>query len=154
MISYLLSPIPFTFLKSSALLNGRASIIFLAVTGPMPGIVLSSFSVAVLMSIFPGAILSSGGCDSVSPGVLVVILAAGAGVIDGTIEAPALDEDVDLGAFFSCGVNTVNLFGFSGRAFSRPILIPPSLRFSPAWLRLRIAEVFDALAASWRTQAV
>ena len=46
----ILSPIPVIFLKSSALRNGRPAIIRAAMTGPMPGIILNSFSVAVLMS--------------------------------------------------------------------------------------------------------
>jgi hypothetical protein len=56
--AYFLSPIPFTFFKSSALLNGRAAIIRAAITGPTPGIILSSFSVAVLMSNLAGNNLS------------------------------------------------------------------------------------------------
>src|SRR4030095_13872343 len=37
-LAYFLSPIPFTFFKSSALRNGRAAIIREAITGPTPGI--------------------------------------------------------------------------------------------------------------------
>src|SRR6266705_818249 len=58
MSAYFLSPIPFTFFKSSALRKGRASIIRRAITGPIPGINLSSFSVAVLMSNLAGNNLS------------------------------------------------------------------------------------------------
>lgn len=58
MVSYFWSPIPFTFFRSSALLNGRASTIRRAITGPIPGINLSSFSVAVLMSNLAGNNLS------------------------------------------------------------------------------------------------
>ena len=49
----LLSPIPLTFFRSSALRNGRAAIMRAAITCPIPGTVVSSFSVAVLMSILP-----------------------------------------------------------------------------------------------------
>src|SRR6266566_2640464 len=56
--AYFLSPIPLTFFKSSALLNGRAAMIRAAITGPIPGINLSSFSVAVLMSNLAGNNLS------------------------------------------------------------------------------------------------
>src|SRR5436190_22530811 len=57
-MAYFLSPIPFTFFNSSALLNGRAAIIREAITGPTPGIIFNSFSVAVLMSILPSSIFS------------------------------------------------------------------------------------------------
>jgi len=53
--AYFLSPIPFTFFRSSALWNGRAAIIRAAITGPTPGIAFNSSSVAVLMSILPSA---------------------------------------------------------------------------------------------------
>src|SRR5436305_11786207 len=67
---YFLSPIPFTFFRSSALRNGRAAIMRAAITGPMPGIIFSSFSVAVLMSILPSAVFSLA-CDFfVSTGLL------------------------------------------------------------------------------------
>src|SRR4029077_15301321 len=59
---FFLSPMPFTFFKSSALRNGRAAIIREAITGPTPGIIFNSFSVAVLMSILPGSIFSFA-CD-------------------------------------------------------------------------------------------
>src|SRR5205823_9444068 len=49
-------PIPFTFLKSSALLNGRASIIRWAITGPIPGMFSSSVCDAVLTSSFVSGI--------------------------------------------------------------------------------------------------
>src|SRR5713101_7478934 len=82
MVSYFLSPIPFTFFKSSALRNGRAAIIREAITGPMPGIIFNSFSVAVLMSILPSAIFSFA-CDlSASTGLIVAIEGLGAGVAD------------------------------------------------------------------------
>src|SRR4029077_6499309 len=55
---FFLSPIPFTFFKSSALRNGRAAMIREGITGPTPGIIFNSFSVAVLMSILPGWIFS------------------------------------------------------------------------------------------------
>ena len=48
--SNVLSPIPLTFLRSSTVLNGRADTISLAVLAPIPGSVISSFSVAVLIS--------------------------------------------------------------------------------------------------------
>src|SRR5207247_8549691 len=53
---------PLTRFRSSALRNGRAAIIRAAITCPIPGTVVSSFSVAVLMSIFPSGIFSFA-CD-------------------------------------------------------------------------------------------
>src|SRR5207247_8400330 len=67
-LAYFLSPIPLTFLRSSALLNGRAAIIRAAITCPIPGTVVSSFSVAVLMSTLPSGVFSFG-CDLFSSGV-------------------------------------------------------------------------------------
>src|SRR6266699_4702791 len=55
---YFLSPIPLTFFKSSALLNGPAPMIRRAITGPIPGTNFNSFSVAVLMSNLAGNDLS------------------------------------------------------------------------------------------------
>src|SRR5437762_2262943 len=72
-LAYFLSPIPLTLFRSSALRNGRAAIIRAAITGPMPGIIFNSFSVAVLMSILPSAIFSFAcGCFG-SIGLLVGI---------------------------------------------------------------------------------
>ena len=48
--SNVLSPIPLTFLRSSTVLNGRADTISLAVLAPIPGRVINSFSVALLIS--------------------------------------------------------------------------------------------------------
>ena len=49
---------PLTRFRSSALRNGRAAIMRDAITCPIPGTVVSSFSVAVLMSIFPSGVFS------------------------------------------------------------------------------------------------
>src|SRR6266513_2398220 len=62
-LAYFLSPIPLTLFRSSALLNGRAAMIRAAITCPMPGTVVSSFSVAVLTSILPSGVFSFG-CDA------------------------------------------------------------------------------------------
>src|SRR5438067_10057886 len=59
---------PLTRFRSSALRNGRAAIIRAAITCPIPGTVVSSFSVAVLMSILPSGVFSFG-CDLFSSGV-------------------------------------------------------------------------------------
>src|SRR5260370_35378355 len=53
---------PLTRFKSSALRNGRAAIIRAAITCPIPGTVVSSFSVAVLMSILPSGVFALA-CD-------------------------------------------------------------------------------------------
>src|SRR5881227_1544780 len=70
-LAYFLSPIPLTFFKSSALRNGRAAIIREAITGPTPGIIFNSFSVAVLMSILPSSIFSFA-CDCLGSAGTVV----------------------------------------------------------------------------------
>src|SRR5437667_12382273 len=73
---------PFTFFKSSALRNGRAAIIRAAITGPMPGTLLSSFSVAVLTSILPSP-GASFACDLlVSTGLVVAMGEVGAGIAE------------------------------------------------------------------------
>src|SRR5436309_10698894 len=56
--AYFLSPIPLTLFRSSALRNGRAAIIRAAITCPIPGTVVSSFSVAVLTSILPSGVFA------------------------------------------------------------------------------------------------
>src|SRR6058998_1503024 len=81
-LAYFLSPIPFTFFKSSALRNGRAAIIRAAITWPIPGTVVSSFSVAVLMSILPSGVFSFA-CDFLSlAGLAVGAAGLGAGVAE------------------------------------------------------------------------
>ena len=68
---------PLTRFRSSALRNGRAAIIRAAITCPIPGTVVSSFSVAVLMSMFPSGVFSFA-CDPFgATGLLRAFEAAG-----------------------------------------------------------------------------
>ena len=60
---------PLTRFRSSALRNGRAAIMRAAITCPIPGTVVSSFSVAVLMSILPSCVFSFARLFT-SPGLL------------------------------------------------------------------------------------
>ena len=82
------------------------------------------------MLILPGAISSSDDCAFVSSAVLVAIVAVGTEVVDGVTDELTLDADPVLGGLVLCGVNTVNVFGFSARTFSRPALIPQPPIFS------------------------
>src|ERR1051326_4052093 len=66
--AYFLSPIPLTFSRSLALWNGRAAIMRAAITCPIPGTVVSSFSVAVLTSILPSGVFCFE-CGRFGPGV-------------------------------------------------------------------------------------
>src|SRR6476646_6016211 len=71
---------PFTFFKSPALRKGRAAIIRAAITGPIPGTLRSSFSVAVLTSILPNSGFSFA-CDFLpSDGLIVAVEGLGTGV--------------------------------------------------------------------------
>ena len=67
---------PLTRFRSSALRNGLAAIMRAAITCPIPGTVVSSFSVEVLMSMFPSGIFSFA-CDPLLSTGLRVIAAAG-----------------------------------------------------------------------------
>src|SRR5947207_6352376 len=77
---------PLTRFRSSALRNGRAAMLRAAITCPMPGTVVSSFSVAVLMSISPSGVFSFA-CDLfLSTGLLRGIDAPGFGVGETTAD--------------------------------------------------------------------
>src|SRR2546430_17574280 len=78
---------PLTLFKSSALRNGRAAIIRAAITWPIPGTVVSSFSVAVLMSTIPSGVFAFA-CDLFGPaGVVAGIGVLGVGFGEaGTVE--------------------------------------------------------------------
>ena len=89
---YFFSPMPLTRFRSSALRNGRAAIMRAAITCPIPGTVVSSFSVAVLMSIFPSGIFSFA-CDPfVSTGLLRAIDAAGFATGEKTQASPRVSS--------------------------------------------------------------
>ena len=88
--AYFLSPIPLTFFKSSALLNGRAAIIRAAITWPIPGTIVNSFSVAVLMSTLPNSMFSLP-CDLL-PSLGLLLAIAGFAVPVTTLECEALSE--------------------------------------------------------------
>src|SRR5881398_582564 len=115
--------IPLTLFRSSALRNGRAAIIRAAVTWPMPGTVVSSFSVAVLMSILPSGVFSFA-CDFLaSPALLIGV---------GFAEALADEQiaGVEPGRGFSPAVKTAKTTVLGARTFSRPALMPQAPIFS------------------------
>src|SRR5207248_8167433 len=99
---------PLTLLKSSALLNGRAAIIRAAITWPIPGTVVSSFSVAVLMSILPSGVLSFA-CDFfASAGLAMTALAVGVAEIRESVFAGGVVRS----RAFSPGTKTLKEGGF------------------------------------------
>src|SRR5438067_4295602 len=118
---------PLTLLKPSALLNGRAPIIRAAITWPIPGTVVISFSVAVLMSILPSGVFSFG-CDVLGLGVpLGAIDAPGFGV-----EKRIVGEAVGAAGARCLSAGTKKSRGdrFAGRTFNRPMLMPQAPIFS------------------------
>ena len=135
---YFFPPMPLTRFRSSALRNGRAAIMRAAITCPIPGTVVSSFSVAVLMSIFPSGIFSLA-CDPVvSTGRLCVIDAAGFATGEKTAGESA---GVERERVFPSATKELKADGVCACTFNRPSL-RPKLRFSLVSLRPRVAEVY------------
>src|SRR5439155_17443681 len=97
-----------------------------AITGPIPGIILNSFSVAILTSILPNSGISFA-CDflgsPLSPGG---IGAVGFGV-DERMEGEA---GVARRRPFSAGTKTLKEGEFAGRTFNRPATMPHAPIFS------------------------
>src|SRR5439155_9337003 len=96
-LAYFLSPIPLTRFRSSALLNGRAAIIRAAITCPIPGTVVSSFSVAVLTSILPSGVFSFAWDVFVSTGLTAAVEELDVGVTEIECEAIGDGGEVALG---------------------------------------------------------
>ena len=92
-------PIPLTFRIASTVAKGRASTIFCAVLGPIPGNVTSSSSVAVLILIW--STFASGVAVACGAGVLVGVrvgVAVGRGVLVGVaVGAQFLKRGYSLG---------------------------------------------------------
>src|SRR6266481_8861234 len=118
---------PLTLFKSSALRNGRAAIIRAAITWPIPGTVVSSFSVAVLISTLPSGVFSFA-CDLLDPaGLFAAIGVLGVGIAEaGTVECAGR---VVRGCFCS-ERKTLKAIGLGARAFNRPALTPHPPIFS------------------------
>ena len=124
--AYFFSPMPLTRFRSSALRNGRAAMMRAAITCPIPGTVVSSFSVAVLMSIFPSGIFSFA-CDPFVPtGLLRVIDAAGFAIGKMADESGGVERD----RIFSSATKELKADGVCARAFNRPALAPQAPIFS------------------------
>jgi hypothetical protein len=118
---YFFSPMPLTRFRSLALRKGRAAMIRAAITYPIPGTVVSSFSVAVLMSIFPSGIFSFA-CDPFLAGRLLRVNDA-TGFVAGDTKADdsaGAKRDRDLPS----ATKELKTGGVCGRAFIRPALTP------------------------------
>src|SRR4029450_11004963 len=99
-----------------------------AITGPTPGIIFNSFSVAVLMSILPGSIFSFA-CDFLgSTGLLTGVGGLGIGVAGIGVAEFAGGVTRDPGFF--PGTKTLKGAGFCACAFSRPASTPQPPIFS------------------------
>ena len=83
---------PLTRFRSSALRKGRAAIMRAAITCPIPGTVVSSFSVAVLMSILPSCVFSFARLLT-SPGLIAAANDLDVGVTEIEREASGNDPD-------------------------------------------------------------
>src|SRR5882724_12784679 len=110
---------PLTRLRSSALRNGRAAIMQDAITCPIPGTVVSSYSVAVLMSIFPRGIFSFARDPLVSTGLLRVIDAAGFGTGEKT---GGESGSAECERVFPSATNELKADGVCACTFNRPAL--------------------------------
>src|SRR5947207_5674720 len=118
---------PLTFFKSSALRNGRAAIMRAAITCPIPGTVVSSFSVAVLMSIFPSGIFSFAYDPWGSLGPLRGIDETGCGIGEAVADEFARGER---GRLFTSVTKELKADGVCARAFKRPSFMPQAPIFS------------------------
>ena len=118
---YFFSAMPLTRFRSLALRNGRAAMIRAAITCPIPGTVVSSFSVAVLTSILPRGIFSFA-CDPlVSGGLVRALEATGCGMGETTAaESAGAERD----RVFCSGTKELKDDGACECAFNRPALMP------------------------------
>src|SRR5215471_3034827 len=92
-----------------------------AITCPIPGTVVSSFSVAVLMSISPSGVFSFA-CDLLIPtGLLFGLEATGCGIGETKADESA---GVERDRLFPSATKELNADGVCGWAFSRPALTP------------------------------
>src|SRR5437763_10593086 len=95
-----------------------------AITGPIPGTVVSSFSVAVLMSILPNGVFAFA-CE-----LLALPLSPGriAGVGFGVERR--IGGETKGAKCCSAGMKEPKADGLSGRTFNRPMLMPQAPIFS------------------------
>src|SRR5437660_2205267 len=94
----------------------------------MPGIIFSSFSVAVLMSILPSAIFSFACGFLASAGLEAAMDELGVGI--GEIHGDEFARGVARSRGFFLVTKTLKGAGFCARTFSRPALTPQPPIFS------------------------
>ena len=110
-----------------------------AITCPIPGTVVSSFSVAVLMSIFPSGVFSFA-CDLfVSTGLLRRIDATGFGLEKQRQMNPQRGERDRL---FPSGTKELKADGVCACAFNRPCVDAPSSDFVSFRFILELLKLF------------
>src|SRR4051794_6594454 len=111
---------PLTRFRSSALRNDRAAIMRAAITCPIPGTVLSSFSVAVLMSMLPSGVFSFARDPFISTGLRAI---DGAGFTTGEKKA-GTSAGAERDRVFPSTAKELRADDVCARAFNRPVLAP------------------------------